>query len=90
MIFVKRSVFTKLGGFKNIPIMSDVDFSIRMKNIGKTALLKGPVYTSPRGIVGDPLWKRATLILWALYAYRKGIDPEIIKEKYYRGYSRER
>ncbi len=90
MIFVKRSVFLKLCGFKDIPIMSDVDFSIRMKDIGKTSLLKGPVYTSPRGIAGDSLGKRATLILWALYAYRKGIDPEIIKEKYYGGYSRER
>jgi glycosyltransferase involved in cell wall biosynthesis len=90
MIFVKRTAFLKLGGFKNIPIMSDVDFSIRMKTIGKTTLLLGPTLTSSRGIAGDPFWKRAYLILWALHSYKKGLDPGIIKEKYYRGYSREK
>lgn len=30
-IFVKRSVFNKLNGFKEIPIMEDYDFSLRMK-----------------------------------------------------------
>jgi len=88
MIFVKRKVFLKLGGFKNIPIMSDVDFSIRMKNIGNTALLRGPIVTSSRGVAKDPFWKRIYLILWALNAYKKGIDPKIIKEKYYSNYSR--
>lgn len=90
MIFIKRTAFFELHGFKNIPIMSDLDFSIRMKNIGKTALLIGPTITSPRGIAGDPFWKRAYLILWALHAYKKGLDPKIIREKYYGGYSREK
>jgi glycosyltransferase involved in cell wall biosynthesis len=89
MIFIDRNAFLKLGGFKNMPIMSDVDFSIRMKNLGKTALLTGPTLTSPRGIAGDPFWKRAYLIIWALYYYKRGLDPGVIKEKYYRGYSRE-
>jgi glycosyltransferase involved in cell wall biosynthesis len=88
MIFIDRNAFLKLDGFKNIPIMSDVDFSIRMKSLGKTALLVGPTLTSPRGIAGDPFWKRAYLILWALYSYKRGVDPGVIKEKYYRGYSR--
>jgi glycosyltransferase involved in cell wall biosynthesis len=89
-IFVKRTAFFKLGGFKNIPIMSDLDFSIRMKNTGKTMLLTGPTLTSSRGIGNDPFWKRAYLILWALCAYKKGLDPRIIKEKYYKSYSREK
>jgi glycosyltransferase involved in cell wall biosynthesis len=88
MIFVDRNTFLKLGGFKNMPIMSDVDFSIRMKNLGKTDLLVGPTLTSPRGIAGDPFWKRAYLILWALHSYKRGLDPGVIKEKYYKGYSR--
>jgi glycosyltransferase involved in cell wall biosynthesis len=88
MIFIKRAAFLKLGGFKNMPIMSDVDFSIRMNNLGKTALLAGPTLTSPRGIAADPFWKRIYLILWALHFYKKGLAPDIIKEKYYGEYSR--
>ena len=70
--------------------MSDVDFSIKMKNLGNTALLRGPIVTSSRGIVNDPFWKRLYLILWALNAFKKGLDPKIIKEKYYNSYSREK
>jgi glycosyltransferase involved in cell wall biosynthesis len=89
VIFIKKSAFFKLNGFKNIPIMSDVDFSIRMKKIGKTKMLSGPTISSPRGMINDPFWKRTYLILWALHSYKKGIDIKIIKEKYYRDYSRE-
>jgi glycosyltransferase involved in cell wall biosynthesis len=90
VIFIKKTAFLKLDGFKNIPIMSDVDFSIRMKNIGKTKMLLGPTISSSRGMVNDPFWKRTYLILWALHSYKKGIEPKIIKEKYYRSYSREK
>jgi|GEM_PF-1203424 len=90
VIFIKKSAFNELGGFKNIPIMSDVDFSIRMKTIGKTALIPGPAITTPRGIEGDPFWKRTYLILWALHSFKKGLEPAIIKERYYRSYSRKK
>ncbi len=38
-IFVKKAAFEKLGGFKEIPIMEDYDFSIRWKNILKLGKL---------------------------------------------------
>lgn len=49
-IFVKKEVFERLGGFKNIPIMEDYDFSLRLKRKGyKTIKIKSPkIYVSPR------------------------------------------
>ena len=87
VIFVRRDVFEKLGGFREIPVMSDYDFSKKMKNAGRTVLLKGPTYTSPRGMKG-PFWRRTYLIVWALFAFEKGVDPAIIRDRYYQGYSR--
>lgn len=47
-IFVRKDVFIRMNGFKNLPIMEDLEFSSRMKKQGKVALIKEPVLTSAR------------------------------------------
>lgn len=47
-MFVRKDVFLKMGGFKNIPIMEDLEFSSRMKKEGKVLLIQEPVITSAR------------------------------------------
>jgi len=50
-MFVKRKVFNELGGFKNIKMMEDVDFSKRLiKNYGRKRIkiIKEKVITSGR------------------------------------------
>ena len=44
-IFVKKSVFLELGGFKEIPIMEDYDFSLRMSKKYKVVKIKNPLIT---------------------------------------------
>ena len=41
-IFVKRGVFKALGGFKEIPIMEDYDFSIRLRARYKVNIIRAP------------------------------------------------
>lgn len=41
-IFVRKKVFEALGGFKEIPIMEDYDFSRRMKASYRVKLIKQP------------------------------------------------
>jgi len=82
-IFVRTSVFRRLGGYANIPIMSDVEFSIRLKRLGKTVLLQGPVISSSRKFDQEGSLHTLYLIIYALLAFKLGIDPEIIKSKYY-------
>lgn len=48
-IFVKKSVFEKIGGYAMIPIMEDIDIMNRLKRGGYTiSLIKTPVRTSAR------------------------------------------
>lgn len=82
-IFVKKNCFTDLGGYRNIPIMADVDFSRRMKKLGKTSIVDGPVVSSSRKFDREPFWKIVFLILWALFSYRENADFEKIKKRYY-------
>ena len=47
-IWVRRSVFRALGGFRALPIMEDYDFVRRLERRGRTACLPGPAVTSAR------------------------------------------
>ncbi len=82
-IFIQTSAFKQLGGFKELPIMADVEFSRRMNSIGKTAFLPGPLITSSRKFDDEGIFRVLYKIFWALLAYRLGYPLEKIREKYY-------
>ncbi|MGH7207901.1 MAG: TIGR04283 family arsenosugar biosynthesis glycosyltransferase [Nitrospiraceae bacterium] len=74
-IFLRRSVFERLGGFSDIPIMEDVDLSRRLKRIGPVAALRLQVVTSfRRWDACGPI--RTIALMWALrFLYWVGISP---------------
>ena len=48
-IFVRRSVYEALGGFRPIPLMEDLDFVRRIERFGRTCCIKDPpLITSSR------------------------------------------
>ena len=48
-IFVRRDLFKKVGGYREIPVMEDLDFIERVRGSGgRIVLLKEAVLTSPR------------------------------------------
>jgi len=82
-IFVRRETFQRLDGYRNMPVMTDVDFSRRMKRLGKTTILSGPILTSSRKFEDESPWLTLYLIFYALFAFHMGVDPEKIQTKYY-------
>jgi rSAM/selenodomain-associated transferase 2 len=64
-IFVRREAFEAIGGFPEIPLMEDVEFSRRLARRGKTLLLPVRITTSGRR------WEafgpvRTILLMWGL------------------------
>jgi rSAM/selenodomain-associated transferase 2 len=47
-IFVRTEVFDALGGFRELEIFEDLDFSRRMQRIGRVVTLRPPVVSSAR------------------------------------------
>ena len=74
-IFVRRRIFERLGGFADIPIMEDIDFSARLKRAGETAAIRQRVITSfRRWERHGPL--RTILLMWTLrFLYWIGVSP---------------
>ncbi len=81
-IFVRRDTFEALGGYRDLPLMEDVDFLRRLRRTGRTVLLPLPVITSARrfhrhGIVRQQLRNGALLAL-----YLAGVSPRRLARWY--------
>jgi rSAM/selenodomain-associated transferase 2 len=81
-IFVRRSTFREVGGFPDIPIMEDVDFTRRLKQAGTVAALRSRVVTSfRRWETRGPV--RTVALMWLLrFLYWLGIKPRTLSRFY--------
>lgn len=80
-IWVTKSLFREKGGFPDLPIMEDYEFSRRMKGI-PVCQLPGTIITS-----GRRYEKRCPLItMWQMFylrcLYRSGVDIQEIARRY--------
>lgn len=81
-LFVRRHVFELLGGFSEIPLMEDIEFSRRLQQAGRTVALRDTVTTSfRRWDTQGPL--RTILLMWTLrFLYWAGVSPHRLKDFY--------
>lgn len=83
-IFVRRSVFETLGGFREISLMEDVDFVRRLKREGRIVCLSQKVTTGSRH------WQQrgpvvTTLINWVAVAlFLLGVSGEWLAPRYFK------
>jgi len=88
-IFIRKDVFDAMDGYKEIPLMEDVEFMGRMKRLGyNICIIPQKVKTSPRrwekeGIVYCTL---RNLILQGLY--HLGVKPDKLVKFYYRDWDK--
>jgi len=81
-LFVRRPIFEQMGGFADIPLMEDIEFSRRLKRAGATAALTATVTTSfRRWEQHGPL--RTMFLMWTLrFLYWMGISPSHLVKWY--------
>jgi len=82
-IWVKKTLFETMGGFPDLPIMEDYEFSLRMQ------AAKHPICQLPGRIItsGRRYEKRFPLItMWQMFylrcLYRRGVDIQEIARRY--------
>jgi hypothetical protein len=82
-IFVRRSAYEALGGFRPIAVMEDLDFVRRLERSGKTCCISEPaLVTSSRRFEGrHPLkivcgWIKLHILFWL------GVSPDRLAEIY--------
>jgi rSAM/selenodomain-associated transferase 2 len=84
-IFVRREIFERLGGYRDIALCEDLDLARRLKRSGRVACLRSRVTTSARR------WRErgvlaTTLRMWFIrVAFLLGVSPERLAHLYNRG-----
>ncbi len=87
-IFVRSSVFERLGGFADIPLMEDIEFSSRLRRLGGTVLLDPPLWSSRRRLRRLGNWRATLLNATFIGLFYLGVDPYTLHRWYYRGFRR--
>ena len=81
-LFVERELFTSLAGFRDMPLMEDVELSRRLKRVARPVRIREPLQTSARR------WERhgvarTILLMWALrFLYWCGVSPRWLARWY--------
>jgi len=84
-IFIRRSYFNAIDGYKDYPLMEDVELMERIKKLGcKIHIMRDPVQSSPRrwlqhGIFYTTFRNHMIRILYSL-----GVSPDKLGRLYYR------
>jgi rSAM/selenodomain-associated transferase 2 len=80
-IFARRSVFDRLGGYREYPIFEDCDLYRRMSRLGRFVRLDARATTSSRRFEGRFI---RTFALWSLMQvlYWLGVSPNLLNRLY--------
>lgn len=80
--FVTRATFDQLGGFRDWPILEDLDFALRLRRSRRMAILRGPVTTAARRFLeqGTIRTVATNWLIWILFLC--GVSPHRLARLY--------
>ncbi|MDA8045886.1 MAG: TIGR04283 family arsenosugar biosynthesis glycosyltransferase [Actinomycetota bacterium] len=84
-MFVRRSVFDRLGGFADIPLMEDLEFSRRLRRAGPLVVLDATSTASARRFEVHGTWPMIAFMQYLKLRYAAGADPHRLAARYRAG-----
>jgi rSAM/selenodomain-associated transferase 2 len=81
-IFVRASVFRALGGYRDLALMEDLDFTQRLKRCGRSVLVTTPLVTSGRRFLARGPWRTFFFIVWLLALWTLRLDTQRYAERW--------
>ncbi len=81
-VFVRREAYFQVGGFRDWPVMEDVDLVRRLKRAGGFRLARGAVQTSARR------WEQGKVVMTTLRNWLRmirfflGVSPNVLARSY--------
>lgn len=83
-LFILKRDFDRHGGFRDIALMEDVEFTLRLRRNGGISLVDPPVLPSARRHARLGSMRTTLFNLWVVTAFRLGVSPETLHRWYYR------
>jgi rSAM/selenodomain-associated transferase 2/rSAM/selenodomain-associated transferase 1 len=82
-LFVRRRTFEALGGYRDLPLMEDVDFVRRVRNTGRLVNLSSAVITSARRWERDGWLRRSAQNVGLATRFLFGASPSKLAQQYF-------
>ena len=81
-IFVRAGTFRALGGYRELRLLEDVDFSRRLKRRGRSVLVRVALRTSGRRFLARGPWRTFFFCWWLVGRFTLGLDTERYAERW--------
>ena len=81
-LFVDRETFRAIDGYRDIPIMEDIDIQLKLRRMGKFKKIGTPVVTSTRRYLKYGVIRQQILNTVLVILYYSGISPAALKRFY--------
>ena len=81
-LFMTRPVFERVGGFKEIPLMEDVEIQKKLRKMGHFVKIHQPVITSARRFLLNGIIRQQLLNIGLVLLYHAGVYPGRLKNHY--------
>jgi rSAM/selenodomain-associated transferase 2/rSAM/selenodomain-associated transferase 1 len=82
-IFVRRRTFEAIGGYRDIPLMEDVDLVRRLSRAGRLYHARSAVTTSARRWERDGWWRRSAQNVMLASRFLVGATPSRLAQHYF-------
>ena len=86
-LFARRDVFNAIHGYRNLPLMEDVDLVIQLRRRGRLFKSRLPIQVSSRRWQKDGWCRRSAQNVLLLFGFFLGIDAEWLARLYYKSAS---
>ncbi len=83
MLFVQKNVFDSTGGFDAIPLMEDVAYCKRLRQLARPVIMPEPVHTSSRRWEEGGVMKTVVRMWLLRLGYFVGVAPQRLWRYYY-------
>jgi rSAM/selenodomain-associated transferase 2 len=84
-IFASREAFESIGGFPDLPLMEDIELSVRLKRLSRPACIRERALTSGRRWQRHGVLRTVLLMWWLRLAYFFGARPDELARRYANG-----
>lgn len=81
-IFVRAEVFQRLGGYRDVALFEDLDFSRRMRRFGRTVILRPAVTSAARRFENLGPGRTTVGDFLLTYRYLRGVSPSELATKH--------
>ena len=80
--FVRREIFRKMGGYRQLPFLEDVDFLRRLRRYGRFVVAPAPIITSARRFLRRGVVRQQLVNILVVALFELGVSPQRLVRLY--------